>query len=262
MIVIKYGGNAIPTSTDSDPVLEAIADAFLDGEQLILVHGGGPQIDSALNKKGLGKEKIAGYRITTPEVYSVVESVLSGTVLRSIVNYLIGSEVNAVGLSASDGGLIRVKKFRPVVEGKSVDIGLVGEVIDSNPMILESLITEGYLPVISPIATDHDGVGYNVNADLVAAAIGGALRADSVIYLTDVDGIYRNWPNKSSIIGEISIAQLRAIENSFTDGMIPKVKAAINAIESGALSVRITNGTKLEAVLDALDNQGGTLVVA
>lgn len=262
MIVIKYGGNAIPTSTDSDPVLEAIADAFLDGEQLILVHGGGPQIDSALNKKGLGKEKIAGYRITTPEVYSVVESVLSGTVLRSIVNYLIGSEVNAVGLSASDGGLIRVKKFRPVVEGKSVDIGLVGEVIDSNPMILESLITEGYLPVISPIATDHDGVGYNVNADLVAAAIGGALRADSVIYLTDVDGIYRNWPDKSSIIGEISIAQLRAIENSFTDGMIPKVKAAINAIESGALSVRITNGTKLEAVLDALDNQGGTLVVA
>ena len=262
MIVIKYGGNAIPTSADSDPVLEAIADAFLDGEQLILVHGGGPQIDSALNKKGLGKEKIAGYRITTPEVYSVVESVLSGTVLRSIVNYLIGSEVNAVGLSASDGGLIRVKKFRPVVEDKSVDIGLVGEVIDSNPMILESLITEGYLPVISPIATDHDGVGYNVNADLVAAAIGGAIRADSVIYLTDVDGIYRNWPDKSSIIGEISISELRAIENSFTDGMIPKVKAAINAIESGAFSVRITNGTKLEAVLDALDNQGGTLVVA
>lgn len=262
MIVIKYGGNALPTSMDSDPVLEAIADAFLDGEQLVLVHGGGPQIDSALNQKGLGKEKIAGYRVTTPEVYSVVESVLSGTVLRSIVNYLIGSEVNAVGLSASDGGLIRVKKFTPKVDGKPVDIGLVGEVIDSNPMILESLITEGYLPVISPIATDHDGVGYNVNADLVAAAIGGAIRADSVIYLTDVDGIYRNWPDKSSIIDEISIGDLRAIENSFTDGMIPKVKAAINAIESGAFSVRITNGTKLEAVLDALDNQGGTLVVA
>jgi len=262
MIVIKYGGNALPTSLDSDPVLEAIADAFLDGEQLILVHGGGPQIDSALNQKGIGKEVIAGYRVTTPEVYSVVESVLSGTVLRSIVNYLIGSEVNAVGLSASDGGLLRVKKFTPKVDGKLVDIGLVGEVVDSNPMILESLITEGYLPVISPIATDHDGVGYNVNADLVAAAIGGAVRADSVIYLTDVDGIYRNWPDKSSIIGEISIGELRAIENTFTDGMIPKVKAAINAIESGAISVRITNGTKLDAVLDALDNQGGTMVVA
>ena len=262
MIVIKYGGNALPTSEDSDPVLEAIADAFLDGDQIVLVHGGGPQIDLALTEKGIGKEKLAGYRITTSEVYSVVESVLSGTILRTIVNYLIGSDVNAVGLSASDGGLIRVKKFKPSVDGKQVDIGYVGEVCDTNPMILESLITEGYLPVISPIATDHDGIGYNVNADLIAAAIGGALRADSVLFLTDVDGIYRNWPDKSSIIDEISVEDLKSIQNSFTDGMIPKVKAAINAIDSGAFSVRITNGTKLDAVLDALDNLGGTVVVA
>ena len=178
------------------------------------------------------------------------------------MNYLIGSDVNAVGLSASDGGLIRVKKFKPSVDGKQVDIGYVGEVCDTNPMILESLITEGYLPVISPIATDHDGIGYNVNADLIAAAIGGALRADSVLFLTDVDGIYRNWPDKSSIIDEISVEDLKSIQNSFTDGMIPKVKAAINAIDSGAFSVRITNGTKLDAVLDALDNRGGTVVVA
>ena len=101
-----------------------------------------------------------------------------------------------------------------------------------------------------------------MNADLVAAAIGGALRADSVIFLTDVDGIYRKWPDKSSIIDEISVEDLKAIENSFTDGMIPKVKAAINAIDSGAFAVRITNGTKLDAVLDALDNRGGTVVVA
>ena len=175
MIVIKYGGNALPNDDSADPVLEAIADAFLDGEQIVLVHGGGPQIDKALNEKGLGKEKVAGYRITTAEVFEVVQSVLSGTVLRSIVNYLIGSEVNAVGLSASDGGLIRAKKFKPVIDGKSVDIGFVGQVDETNPMILESLITEGYLPVISPVAADEDGIGYNVNADLVAAAIAGAL---------------------------------------------------------------------------------------
>jgi acetylglutamate kinase len=101
--------------------------------------------DKALNEKGLGKEKVAGYRITTAEVFEVVQSVLSGTVLRSIVNYLIGSEVNAVGLSASDGGLIRAKKFKPVIDGKSIDIGFVGQVAQTNPMILESLITEGYL---------------------------------------------------------------------------------------------------------------------
>jgi len=247
MIVIKYGGNALPSADQSDPVLEAIADAFLDGEQLVLVHGGGPQIDLALGEKGLGREKISGYRVTTPEVYSVVESVLSGTVLRSIVNYLIGSDVNAVGLSASDGRLIRAKKFKPAIDGKA---------------ILESLITEGYLPVISPVAVDEDGIGYNVNADLVAAAIGGALRADSVIFLTDVDGIYRKFPDRSTIIDEISIEDLKSIQNSFTDGMIPKVKAAISAIDSGAFSVRITNGTNLEAVLDALDNRGGTLVSA
>ena len=176
MIVIKYGGNALPSDDSADPVLEAIADAFLDGEQIVLVHGGGPQIDKALNEKGLGKEKVAGYRITTAEVFEVVQSVLSGTVLRSIVNYLIGSEVNAVGLSASDGGLIRAKKFKPVIDGKSVDIGFVGQVDETNPMILESLITEGYLPVISPVAADEDGIGYNVNADLVAAAIAGALK--------------------------------------------------------------------------------------
>ena len=262
MMVIKYGGNALPSADQSDPVLEAIADAFLDGEQLVLVHGGGPQIDLALGEKGLGKEKISGYRVTTPEVYSVVESVLSGTVLRSIVNYLIGSDVNAVGLSASDGGLIRAKKFKPVIDGKAIDVGLVGEVAETNPMILESLITEGYLPVISPVAVDEDGIGYNVNADLVAAAIGGALRADSVIFLTDVDGIYRKFPDRSTIIDEISIEDLKSIQNSFTDGMIPKVKAAISAIDSGAFSVRITNGTNLEAVLDALDNRGGTLVSA
>ena len=262
MIVIKYGGNALPSDNSTDPVLEAIADAFLDGEQFVLVHGGGPQIDAALTEKGLGKEKIAGYRITSEQVFTVVQSVLSGQVLRSIVNYLIGSDVNAVGLSASDGGLIRARKFKPVVDGKGIDVGFVGEVADVNPMILESLITEGYLPVISPVATDENGIGYNVNADLVAAAIGGALRADSVIFLTDVAGIYRNWPDQSSLISEITIEELREIAPSFSEGMIPKVTAAIKAIDSGAFAVRITDGTDLGSVLDALDDRGGTLVSA
>ena len=150
----------------------------------------------------------------------------------------------------------------PVVDGRQVDIGFVGQVDEVNPMILEGLITEGYLPVISPVAVDADGVGYNINADLVAGAIGGALRADSVIFLTDVDGIYRNWPDEASLIDEISIDELKQIAPSFSEGMIPKVAAAINAIDSGAFSVRITNGTDLSAVLDALDDQGGTLVSA
>jgi acetylglutamate kinase len=138
----------------------------------------------------------------------------------------------------------------------------VGEVDEINPMILETLMTEGFFPVISPVATDNDGVGFNINADLVAAAVGGALRADSVIFLTDVDGIYRAWPDKASLISEISIDELKQIAPSFADGMIPKVQAAISAIDSGAFSVRIANGTNLASVLDALDNEGGTLVSA
>lgn len=260
MIVIKYGGNAIPDENASDPVLEAIGDAFLDGEQIVLVHGGGPQIDAALAEKGLKTHKVAGYRVTDAKAFAVVQSVLSGQVLRSIVNYLIGSEINAVGLSASDGGLVRASKYKPIVDGKAIDIGYVGQVEEVNPMILETLITEGYLPVISPVATDSDGIGYNINADLVAAAIGGALRADSVLFLTDVDGIYRKWPNKSSLISQISVEELKQIAPSFADGMIPKVHAAIAAIAAGAFSVRITNGMDLGCVLDALDNQGGTLV--
>jgi acetylglutamate kinase len=262
VIVIKYGGNALPGNNTTDPVLEAIADAFLDGEQIVLVHGGGPQIDAALAGKGLGKKKVAGYRVTDEEVFSVVQSVLSGQILRTIVNYLIGSEVNAVGLSASDGGLIRARKFLPTIDGKSVDIGYVGEVAEVNPMILETLMTEGFLPVISPVATDVFGVGFNINADLVAAALGGALRADSVIFLTDVDGIYRSWPDIKSLITEISIDELKQLAPSFTEGMIPKVKAAISAIDAGAFSVRIANGRDLSSVLDALDNKGGTLVSA
>jgi acetylglutamate kinase len=129
-------------------------------------------------------------------------------------------------------------------------------------MILETLITEGYLPVVSPVAADENGIGYNVNADLVAAAIGGALRADSVIFLTDVAGIYRNWPDQSSLISEITIDELKEIAPSFSEGMIPKVAAAIKAIDSGAFAVRITDGTDLSCVLDALDDRGGTLVSA
>ena len=262
MIVIKYGGNALPNTDSNDPVLEAIGDAFLDGEQIVLVHGGGPQIDKALKEKGIGGEKVAGYRVTDSQVFEVVQSVLSGTVLRSIVNYLIGSEVNAVGLSAADGGLIRASKFMPVVDGKQVDIGFVGQVDEVNPMILEGLITEGYLPVISPVAVDADGVGYNINADLVAGAIGGALRADSVIFLTDVDGIYRNWPDRGSLISSITRDELFSMKDSFEDGMSPKVAACLEAIDNGARAVRIIDGRDPEAFALALENSGGTLVSA
>jgi len=262
MLVVKYGGHALPTKLQIDPVLEAIGDAFVDGDQVVLIHGGGPQIDAVLKEKGLGKEKVGGYRVTTPEVFHVVQSVLCGEVQRSIVNYLIGSEVNAVGITAGDGGLVLAKKMLVNDSGQLKDIGLVGEVVEVNIAILQQLIEKGFLPVVTPIAVDDQGNGLNVNADLIAGAIGGALAADQVVFLTDVDGIYLDWPNKESLISEISVEELSKLLPRFSEGMIPKVTAVLNAIKSGAKSARIVNGTNLKAVLDAFSGMGGTVVNA
>ena len=262
MLVVKYGGHALPNQSEMDPVLEAIGDAFVDGDQVVLIHGGGPQIDAALKEKGLGKERVAGYRVTTPEVFQIVQSVLCGQVQRTIVNYLIGSEVNAVGLTAGDGGLVLAKKLLIDDAGKQVDIGLVGEVAKVNIEILEQLLKIDCLPVITPLAVDSDGVGLNINADLVAGAIGGALKADQVVFLTDVDGIYADWPNTDSLIKETNIAELTNLLPTLSEGMIPKVTAVLNAVNSGAKSARIANGTKLKSVLDAFSGVGGTVVYA
>ena len=236
MLVVKYGGNALIHSGEMDPVLEAIGDAFVDGDQVVLIHGGGPQIDKALAEKGLGKERVDGYRVTTPEVFDVVEMVLCGQVLRTITNYLIASEVNAIGITAGDGGIVLARKMLPVIDGKKIDIGLVGEVVSVNPNLLKTLIASEYLPVISPIALDDEGNALNVNADLIAGAIGGALKADQVVFLTDVDGIYSDWPNQESLIKEITVSDLQKLLPTLADGMIPKVSAVINAVMSGAKS--------------------------
>jgi acetylglutamate kinase len=262
MLVVKYGGHALPSHLQMDPVLEAIGDAFVDGDQVVLIHGGGPQIDAALKIKGLGKERVNGYRITTPEVFQVVQSVLCGEVQRSIVNYLIGSEVNAVGITAGDGGLVLAKKLLIKNAGKELDIGLVGEVVEVNTEILKQLLKSGFLPVVTPLAVDLAGSALNINADLVAGAIGGALQADQVVFLTDVDGIFADWPNTDSLIAETNIAELTKLLPTLSEGMIPKVTAVLNAVNSGAKSARIVNGTKLKSVLDAFSGVGGTVVYA
>ena len=262
MLVVKYGGHALPSHLQMDPVLEAIGDAFVDGDQVVLIHGGGPQIDAALKIKGLGKERVNGYRITTPEVFQVVQSVLCGEVQRSIVNYLIGSEVNAVGITAGDGGLVLAKKLLIKNAGKELDIGLVGEVVEVNTEILKQLLKSGFLPVVTPLAVDLAGSALNINADLVAGAIGGALQADQGVFLTDVDGIFADWPNTDSLIAETNIAELTKLLPTLSEGMIPKVTAVLNAVNSGAKSARIVNGTKLKSVLDAFSGVGGTVVYA
>ena len=251
MIVIKFGGHAM----DDNPVwMMEIATRWSAGEKFVVVHGGGPQIDRQLQVEGIVSEFVDGFRKTTSEVMKVVESVLTGTVLRSVVRSLSKAGLPAVGITGSDAGLLEVS-----VKDDGA-LGLVGQVDSVNPEVLISLIEAGFLPVVAPVSNGADGVALNVNADLAAGAIAGALRANEALFMTDVPGIYRNWPDKSSLIDEISIAELE--EMIFEGGMVPKVAAVINAIKSGAKSARVIDGKSLSAFQDALLGKGGTWVRA
>lgn len=252
MIVIKFGGHAM--DENSQLWMNEIATRFKAGEKFVIVHGGGPHIDSELQVRGIEKKSVNGFRVTTPEVMHVVEMVLTGTVLRSVVRSLINVGLPVIGITGSDAGLLEV-------ELKDYEkFGLVGTVRKVNPKILHDLLDMGYLPVVSPVANTASGQALNINADIAAGAIAGALRASQMLFMTDVAGIYSNWPDKSSLIKEISVEKLRTMQ--FADGMVPKVEAAVNAVTSGAVSSRIFDGTSLDAFKDALENRGGTWVKA
>jgi acetylglutamate kinase len=255
MFVFKYGGHAIPEGASIDPSIEYLAGLIKSGVKMVVVHGGGPQINRELEIHGIRSEMIDGYRKTTPEVFEVVQRTLSGEVLRNLTNQFISQGINAVGISAGDGNLIRAKNEKP-------ELGLVGVVSAVNPDLLKNLMAQGITPVISPIAVNSEGVGLNMNADLIAGAIGGALSADAVLFSTDVSGIYRNWPDETSLIESIDSKELSITAISFEGGMIPKAQAAINAIESGAKSVRIFDGRKVANVIAAFEGKAGTLVLA
>lgn len=250
MIVIKFGGHAM--GDQASDWMREIAQHFKDGEKFVVVHGGGPQIDEELRHRKVEKLVKDGFRVTTPEVMHVVEMVLTGTVLRAVVRDLAAAGLPAVGIAGSDAGLLEV-------DYKNQErYGLVGNVIKVNPKILEDLLDMGYLPVVSPVSNASDGQPLNINADLAAGAIAGALRANQMLFLTDVPGIYSNWPDRDSLIEEISVAQLSTMD--FAEGMIPKVEAAINAVKSGALSARIIDGKSLTSFKSALNNEGGTWI--
>lgn len=265
MIVIKFGGHAM---TDAEGLFAKAVQGTLDlGEDCVIVHGGGPQIDAALKVANIEPEFNGGFRVTSPEVFEVVQRVLSGQVLRAVVAQLRNAGLNAVGLTGRDGGLLIAKKLGKLVDGTIADLGQVGEVVRVDKAILESLIDSGFLPVVSPIATlgdethEDSSTGLNVNADLAAAAIAGALQASALIFMTDVPGIYKNWPDTSSLISSIRASELEAIKGEFTEGMAPKVAACLSAIYAGAQSVRVIDGKDPMSFALALRGIGGTVVL-
>lgn len=265
MIVIKFGGHAM---TDTSGTFAEVIKRSLDKEPCVIVHGGGPQIDAALKTHQLDSTFVGGFRVTTPEIFAIVQQVLSGTVLREVVGHLRAHDVPAVGISGRDGGTLQASILTTLVDGTTADLGRVGEVERVDTALLKSLLDSGFTPVVSPIAVEFDGAvevpqhGLNVNADLAAAAIAGALDATSLIFMTDVPGIYRNWPDRDSLINEISAAELEKIKSEFDGGMAPKVKASLDAIAKGAKVVRIIDGRDPKALDEALSGVGGTKVYA
>lgn len=261
ILVVKFGGHAM---TDNDGEFgKKLASAVAQGLKVVVVHGGGPQINAALEKAGITSDFIGGFRVTTPETFEVVERVLSNEVGPQVAQTLTQSGVAALAISGRHSGTIFANRQQTLVNGDAVDLGLVGTVARVDSMAIHVLIEKGVVPVISPIANDLDSEGgLNVNADIAAAAIAGALHAQELIIMTDVPGIYRNWPDRDSLITSIGSRELEGIKGTFAEGMAPKVQACLDAIAAGASAVRIIDGTNPSAFADALAHSGGTLVVA
>ena len=260
MIVVKFGGHAM--KDENGAFAQAIAAAQATGESVVVVHGGGPQIDAALKAKGVESTFVGGFRYTTPEIFAVVESVLANEVGPKVAQALMQGGIKAQAMSGRTLPTLLARKRTTLIDGTAVDLGQVGDVVRVDTAELLALVAKGIVPVVAPISSDESNGGLNVNADLAAAAIAGALDASSLIIMTDVAGIYRNWPDESSLINAIDAQELNEIKGSFAQGMAPKVQAALDAITGGAKAVRIIDGTDPHSFADALLSKGGTLVVA
>ena len=241
---------------------KAIAATLQAGEQVVVVHGGGPQIDAALQAKGIVSTWLGGFRVTTKEIFDVVEDVLVNQVGTEVAVTLSKAGIKAQAMSARTLPTVIANRRTQLIDGTPADLGFVGNVKKVNPTALLELLNQGIVPVVAPVSSDEDmKTGLNVNADFAAAAIAASLEASALIVMTDVAGIYRNWPDKSSLIASISALELESIKSGFAEGMAPKVQAALDALSFGAKAVRIIDGTNPDSFAAALAGTGGTLVV-
>ena len=263
IVVVKYGGNAM-----TDDALKAAFAAdmvFLRtvGLRPVVVHGGGPQISAMLNRLGLPGEFKGGFRVTTPETMDVVRMVLVGQVGRELVGLINSHGPLAVGMSGEDAGLFTAARRTVQVDGVATDIGLVGDVVDGQPGAVLDLIDAGRIPVVSTVAPDADGVVHNVNADTAAAALAIALGAAKLVMLTDVEGLYANWPDRESLLSRISADALEELLPRLESGMVPKMEGCLRAVRGGVAAAHVIDGRIPHAVLlEIVTTEGiGTMVV-
>jgi len=263
IVVVKYGGNAMTDEGLKRAFAEDIAFLRFAGFKPVVVHGGGPQISQMLDRLGIESEFRGGLRVTTPEAMDVVRMVLVGQVQRELVGLINEHGPLAVGCSGEDAGLFTATTTGTVVDGEEVDLGLVGEVTQVRPESVLDLIDAGRIPVVSSVAPDVNGTVHNVNADSAAAALAVALGAEKLLVLTDVEGLYLDWPDSDDVIGEISPEALAEILPTLASGMIPKMGACLQAVENGVPRATVVDGREPHAVLLELftDEGVGTQVL-
>ncbi len=258
-IVIKYGGNAMV----NDHLKECFAEDMVFLRQVgihpVVVHGGGPQISQMLKALGIHSEFKGGLRVTTPEAMDVVRMVLTGKVSRELVGLINAHGPLAVGLSGEDAALFSASQRKPIIDGEPTDIGLVGDVVGVDASAVVDLIHAGRIPVVSSVAPNEDDATevLNVNADSAAAALASALGAHKLVILTDVDGLYADWPDKNSLVGRIGVEDLRDLLPELESGMRPKMEACVRAIDGGVQQAHIIDGRKPHSILNEIFTTAG-----
>jgi len=265
LIVVKYGGNAMVDDTLKAAFAQDIVFLRYAGLRPVVVHGGGPQIATMLDRVGLVTEFKAGLRVTTPEVMEVVRMVLTGQVGRELVGLLNQHGPLAVGLSGEDAGLFGARKRVAIIDGLPVDLGLVGDVESVNPSAVMDILDAGRIPVVSTVAPDLDvdGQVLNVNADSAASALAVALKAEKLVVLTDVEGVYANWPDKDSLLSRLTVSAAADLMTRVSEGMVPKLEACVRAVTQGVPQAHVIDGRQPHSLLlEVFTSEGiGTMIV-
>ena len=266
IIVVKFGGNAMVSEELTRAFAEDMVYLRTVGIKPVVVHGGGPQITKMLERLGIESEFRGGYRVTSPEAMEVVRMVLTGQVSRDLVGHMNEHGPLAASISGEDAGLFVGERRGVEIDGEMVDLGLVGDVVAVDPEAVHALIDAGRIPVVSSIAPDKDtpGQSLNVNADAAAASLAVALGAAKLVILTDVAGLYSDWPNMDSLVSEIGADELRELLPSLESGMIPKMSACLEAVDGGVPKAAIIDGRNPHSILLEIFTQtgSGTEVVA
>jgi acetylglutamate kinase len=263
IVVVKYGGNAMTDNTLKAAFAADMVFLRTVGLRPVVVHGGGPQISAMLKRLGLPGEFKGGFRVTTPETMEVVRMVLVGQVGRELVGLINSHGPLAVGMSGEDAGLFTAARRTVLVDGVPTDIGLVGDVVAVNPEAIIDVMDAGRIPVVSTVAPDADGVVLNVNADTAAAALAIALGASKLVMLTDVEGLYANWPDRDSLLSRVSADALENMLPTLESGMVPKMEGCLRAVRGGVAAAHVIDGRIPHSVLlEIVTTQGvGTMIV-